>query len=58
MLSFNGTDTYLEQGLRVQDVEPANCVKGVNLPHVELATPEYDMLMKEVIVRVDSRGLL
>jgi hypothetical protein len=41
MLSFSGTYTYLEQGLPVQDVEPTNCDKGVNLPHVELAAPEY-----------------
>jgi len=41
VLSFIGTVAYLEQGLPVQDVEPANCDKGVNLPHVELATPEF-----------------
>jgi hypothetical protein len=41
VLSFIGTDTYLEQGLPVEDVELADCNKGVNLPLVELATPEY-----------------
>jgi hypothetical protein len=50
VLSFSGTDTYFEQGLLVQGVEPANCDKGVNLPDIELATPEHDMLMKEVIL--------
>ena len=41
MLSSSGTDPYIVQGLLVQDVEPVNCDKGVNLPHVELATPAY-----------------
>jgi len=35
------TNPYIEKGLLVQEVEPSDRGKGVNLPHVETTTPAY-----------------
>jgi len=37
----SGTNSYVEPGLLVQDVQSSNRDKGVNFPHVELTTATY-----------------
>jgi hypothetical protein len=41
VLLSSGKNSYVEQGLLVQDAEPSDCDNGVNLAHVQFATPTY-----------------
>ena len=54
----SGTIPYVEHGRLVSDVVPFDRGKDINRPHVMFATPAYDTVMREAILRVDTRGLL
>jgi hypothetical protein len=53
----SGIYSYAEQGPLVQDVEHFDH-DGVNIPHVEFATPAYTAPTRETVLQVDSFGLL